>query len=288
MSRYIENALDKRYEVWKNKDYSEEPESMMDLAIADFMRDRPTSRNLDPEFKKWATIQIRTFFFAGHDSTAATIVYCLYLLSKGPGILAQVRAEHDQTFGADITTTAQQLKDRPELINQLPLTTAVIKEVLRLYPPASALRGGMPGVYLEDKNGHKFPTEGLLVWIVHGSIQRNPNYWPEPHSFIPDRWLVAQGHHLYPPKYAFRPFEAGPRDCVGQSLAMVDIKVALALTIREFDFHDQYAEWDRQHPNRSGPKTVFGERAYQVPQGAAHAVHGMPCRVVQRPQTGHL
>ncbi|KAJ5885520.1 hypothetical protein N7495_010030 [Penicillium taxi] len=281
MAQYIGNALDKRYETWSRNNPSNRAKSIMDLVIADFMRTRPTDHRLDPEFKKWATIQVRTFLFAGHDSTAATIAYSFYLLSKHPEILAQVRAEHDRVFGIDTSTTAQQLKERPELVNQLSLTLAVIKEVLRLFPPASALREGQVGVDLKDKNGTKYPTEGFLLWILHGSIQRNPNYWPEPHAFLPDRWLVGPGHTLHPPKYAFRAFELGKRDCIGQSLAMLDIKITLVLTLREFDFQDQYPEWDRQHPC-AGIKTVFGERAYQVAQGASHPANGMPCRVIQR------
>ncbi|KAJ5563772.1 hypothetical protein N7513_000014 [Penicillium frequentans] len=281
MARYIENALDRRYEAWRQSKPSSRPKSIMDLVIADFMRTRPTDQRLDPEFKKWATIQVRTFLFAGHDSTAATIVYSVYILSKHPKILARVRAEHDDVFGEDITTASQLLKDRPELINQIPYTLAVIKEILRLYPPASALREGQPGVELQDHNGIKYPTDGFLLWILHGSIQRNPNYWSDPHSFLPDRWLVEPGHPLYPPKHGWRVFELGPRDCIGQSLAMLDIKITLVLTLREFDFQDQYAELDRLHP-KNGPQTVFGERAYQVPQGASHPADGMPCRVKQR------
>lgn len=281
MAQYIGNALDKRFEAWRQNKPSSRPKSIMDLVIADFMRARPTDQKLDPNFKEWATRQVRTFLFAGHDSTAATIAYSMYMLSKHSEILAQVREEHDNIFGEDLSTTPQRLKDSPELINRIPYTTAVIKEILRLFPPASALREGQPGIELQDKNGTKYPTEGFLLWILHGSIQRNPNYWPEPHKFIPDRWLVDQAHPLHPPKHAMRAFELGPRDCIGQSLAMLDIKITLVLTLREFDFQDQYVEWDRLHPS-AGPKTVFGERAYQVPHGASHPADGMPCKVFRR------
>lgn len=142
---------------------------------------------LDPEFKAWATIQIQTFLFAGHDSTAATIVYSIYLLSKHPEILAKVRSEHDEVFGPGITAAAGMLKQHPELINRLPYTLAVIKETLRLFPAASALREGQPGVYLQDRNGSKYPTDSLCIWIIHTGVQRNPNYWPEPHAFKPER-----------------------------------------------------------------------------------------------------
>jgi cytochrome P450 len=283
MNRYIHAELDKRYEDWKSNKPAARAKSVMDITIAAYMGEREASEKLDPEFKVWATAQIRLFLFAGHDSTAATIVYSLYMLSKHPEALAKVRAEHDQVFGGDVDSAAHVLKAHPNQINKLTYTTAVIKETLRLFPPASGMRGGLPGVFLRDKNGTKFPTEGLNIWIIHGAIQRNPDYWVDPHSFLPERWLVEPGHSLHPPKGGWRPFEFGPRNCIGQTLAMLDIKITLAMMVREFDVHDQYAEWDQLHPS-SKIKTVLGERAYQVPQGAAHPVHGFPCKISMRPK----
>jgi cytochrome P450 len=281
MDQYIGKELDKRYEDWKSNEPTARAKSVMDIAIAGYMSERKAVERLDAEFKAWATAQIRLFLFAGHDSTAATIVYSLYMLSKHKDILAKVRAEHDQVFGGDADSAAHMLKEHPQLINKLTYTTAVIKETLRLFPPASSMRGGLPGVFLRDTNGNKIPTDGLNLWIIHGAIQRNPHHWPDPHSFLPERWLVEPGHSLYPPAGGWRPFEFGPRNCVGQTLAVLDVKVTLAMTVREFDVKDQYAEWDRLHPS-SRIKTVFGERAYQVPLGAAHPVHGFPCKVSVR------
>ncbi len=202
-------------------------------------------------------------------------------MTPHPEALSRIRAEHDEVFGGGVDSAAKVLINSPKEVNRLPYTTAVVKETMRLFPPASGMRGGLPGVVLRDKNGNQFPTEGLNLWIVHGAIRRNPSYWLDPHSFLPERWLVEPGHPLYPPKGGWRPFEFGPRNCIGQSLTMLDTKIALAMTVREFDISDQYAEWDRLHPS-NGPKTVFGERAYQVPQGAAHPVHGFPCKVTRR------
>ncbi|GAB1198628.1 hypothetical protein APSETT444_007955 [Aspergillus pseudonomiae] len=283
MNHYIGIELDKRYETWRQQKPSIRGNSIIDIVLAEYMSTRQAGATLDPGFKSWATIQLRTFLFTGHDSTAATIAYSIYLLSKYPDILSKVRTEHDAVFGTDISSTAGTVKQYPELINRLPYTLAIIKETLRLFPAASALREGQPGVYLQDKNGTKYPTEGLCIWVIHGGIQRNPNYWPDPHVFKPERWLVGPGHPLYPPKGAWRPFEQGIRDCIGQALALVNIKITLVLILREFNFQDQYAEWDRQHP-RSGPRTVFGERAYQIPQGGSHPVDGLPCRVSLRNQ----
>jgi cytochrome P450 len=275
MNSYIDAELDKRYEVWKSSKPVTRAKSVMDIIIDAYMKERRTSDTLDAEFKKWAIVQIRLFLFAGHDSTASTIVYALHMLSKHPGALSGVRAEHDRVFSV---AAVDVLKTHPEKINQLPYTTAVIKETLRLFPPASGMRGGLPNVFLRSKSGVKFPTENLNLWIIHTAVQRNPKYWTDPDAFLPERWLVESGHALYPPKGGWRPFERGPRDCVGQTLAMLDIKVTLAMVVREFDVKDQYEEWDRANPS-TGIKTVFGERAYQIPQGAAHPVHGFPCKV---------
>ncbi|KAL4934895.1 hypothetical protein BDV06DRAFT_208071 [Aspergillus oleicola] len=290
MNRYIGVELDRRFEEWKHSAGNVEVGSIMDLVIAQYMANKnPASvsaaaasgSSLDASFKTWATQHIRLFLFAGHDSTAATIIYALYLMSKHKEILSRVRAEHDAIFGTDLSTTASQLSSTPELTNKLPYTLAVIKETLRLFPPASGMREGQPNISLADRHGNYFPTAGVCIWIIHGAIHRNPDYWARPHEFLPERWIVGPEDPLYPPHGGWRPFEHGPRDCIAQNLALLDIKITLALMVRMFDFQDRYEEWDRLHP-RQGPRTVFGERAYQVPLGGAHPVDGLPCQVSLR------
>lgn len=284
MDQYISAELDKRYQEWRNSSISVKTKSVIDLALADYMRDRKANETLDLEFRSWACAQIRLFLFVGHDSTAATIVYCLYLLSKHPEAMERIRKEHDDVFGGEISKAPQLLKDHSQLINQLPFTTAVIKETLRLFPPAAAFRGGLPGVSLRNPKGsEKYPTEGCGIWVMHNAIHRNPEYWPEPAKFLPERWLVGPEDPLYPPKWGWRPFEYGSRNCVGQTLVMLDIKVTLVMVIREFDVKDAYDEWDRLN-GTTGIKTMDGERAYQVARGSDHPVNGFPCRVMMRQQ----
>ncbi|GKZ93950.1 hypothetical protein AnigIFM59636_007308 [Aspergillus niger] len=288
MDHHIGLELEKRYQEYLQQNQSTKPrgKSIMDIVIAEYMKHRPASQThtatLDPEFKAWAIIQIRLFLFVGHDSTAVTIIYCLYLLSKYPDALVKIRAEHEQIFGPKTTSVATQIKEHPEKTNQMPYTTAVIKEALRLFPPANGLRFGRPGVSLTDthsSDGRTFPVDDCAVWIVHTAIQRNPGYWPHAHKFVPDRWLVEPGHELYPPTGGWRPFERGARDCVGQNMALLAIKISLAMVVREFDFDSQYEEWDRMNPASGAVRTMFGERAYMVAKGAAHPAQGYPCKV---------
>jgi cytochrome P450 len=278
MDQYISTEIDKAYEEWKSAGVtSAKSKSVMNLVIEEYMNGKEAKASLDPQFKKWAIVQIREFLFVGHDSTAATIVYCIYLLSKNKSALTKIRAEHDNVFGSDFSMASNAIKEQPQLINQLPFTTAVIKEALRLFPPASGLREGLPGVSFRDSKGNQYPTEGLTIWILHPSIHRNPRYWPQADSFIPERWLVEADDPLYPPRGGWRPFEFGPRNCIGQTLVMLDVKVALVMLIREFDIHDAYDEFDQSNSTK-GIKTVDGERAYQISQGAAHPADGFPCR----------
>ncbi|KAL4908430.1 hypothetical protein BDW74DRAFT_188459 [Aspergillus multicolor] len=293
INHYIGIELEKRYQEWKHQDQkstSSAPKTLMDMAIIEHMKTHPaTGPTLDPEFKAWAIAHIRLFLFVGHDLTAVIIMYAHYLLSKHPAILYKLRAEHDEVFGTDLTKTAPQLRASPEKINNLPYTLAVIKETMRLFPPANGIRQGPENVTLRDpKAGTSYPTKDCAIWALHLAIQRNTSHWADPHSFVPERWLVEPGHPLYPPPGAWRPFEHGPRDCIGQTLALVDIRTTLVMTVREFDFHDQYAEWDKRNPDH-GLNTVFGERAYMVQAGSGRPAQRMPCKVTltaRSPLTG--
>lgn len=233
---------------------------------------------MDAIFKGFAMSQIKLFIFAGHDTTSSTLDYIFYLLSKSPSALQRLRAEHRKVFALDFKETASMIIDNPHLLNQLPYTVAVIKETLRLFPPASSPREGELGFFVTDEQGRQFPTEGCLVWSVHHAVQRNLAYWPQPDSFFPERWLVPKGDPLYPIEGAWRPFELGPRQCIGQQLAMTEMKIVLALTIREFNIRPAYEEWDHLNP-KAGPKTVDGERAYQIVRGGGHPSDAFPCRV---------
>ena len=283
MDNYVSKELDKRF-TERQKSDDAPVHSIIDLVLDNYMKENPsekTSSQMDPSFKKWLSVHIRTFLFSGHDSTASTIEYCYHLLSKHPEAMTRIRAEHNEVFGPELSTVGAQLLEQPQKINMLPYTTAVLKESMRLFPAASAVRKGQPNAVLQDPNGNHFPTEGVTVLVMHSSLHINPNYWQEPNSFIPERWLVGPEHPLYPVKGAWRPFEFGSRNCIGQTLVMQDVKTVLAMTVREFDVCAAYDEWDELHP-RKGLKTAWGERAYHVFRAAAHPADGYPCRVTRK------
>lgn len=286
MNEYLSDVLDERYVDWRTGKVSpllDSNKSTLDLILADYMskhKDK-TPEVLDASFKKWAIPQLRIMFFVGHDSGTATICYAFYLLSKNPSALEKMRAEHTEVFGHDVSAAAHLLRTQPHLLNKLPYTTAVIKEVLRLFPPASGFRFGSPGAHLVDDNtGRRYPVENNNVWILHSVLHRNPRYWKDPSEFIPERFLVGPDDPLYPVKGAWRPFEHGPRDCIGQALAMTTLKVSFVMLVRIFNVQPAYEGWDRMHGNLlKKDRTYDGERAYQAGQSGAHPAEGMPCQV---------
>ncbi|KAM7214740.1 Cytochrome P450 [Rhypophila decipiens] len=260
--------------------------SIIDIVLAD-KAPRPHGQKNSTQYSKSGhSPKFAVFIFGGHDSTASTICYIFYLLQSHPQALAKLRQEHDIIFGNTVSAS-EQLKQNPALINRLPYTTAVIKETLRLFPPGSAFRRGQKDVYLTDPNGTKYPTEGTNMWILHSALQKHEKYWPHASEFKPERWLITDPEApLYTGrvKGGWRPFEHGPRDCIGQTLAKLDLKVTLVMTVREFDVQSAYDEWDLLHAKeiKSKIKHVNGEQAYQIQSGGIHPADGFPCRVSMR------
>ncbi len=285
MNNIVLKELDRRLEELQSNSESKPNKSMIDLALENYMAKNSSSRNgpvpkMDTTMKLFTARQIRLFIFAGSDSTSSVLCYCYYMLSSNPASLTRLRVEHDEVFGTDLSTIANTLIQKPHLLNQLPYTQAVIKEVLRLFPPAATLREGAPGISITDPQGQKYPTENCYVWVLHQALHSNPTYWKEPDSFLPERWLITDpSDPLYPLKNSWRPFEQGPQNCIGQNLALLEVRTALVMTVREFRIKAAYAEWDAMHPARGRPRTVGGERAYQVDKGGAHPADGLPCRV---------
>ncbi|KAL8732667.1 MAG: hypothetical protein Q9166_002643 [cf. Caloplaca sp. 2 TL-2023] len=290
MDSFLDKELDKHFQSRSeaggtdNSQLRKIHRSIIGLSAESYMKEKSLGRidkKADRAFREFTKTQIRTFLFAGHDTTSSSMCYAFYLLSKHQAVLEKVRAEHDSIFGKDHGQAALVLSNEPRLINQVPYTTAVIKEALRLFPPSSSMREGSPECSIVGPDGSIYPTDGTLIWVLHQSLHRNPAYWIRPDDFLPERWLVGADDPLHPPKDAWRPFEFGPRNCLGQELAMLEVKVVLILVCRDYDVQSAYDEWDLLHP-KEGPKTVKGDRMYQVERVGAHPADGFPCKVHPR------
>ncbi|KAI4598005.1 hypothetical protein KJ359_003814 [Pestalotiopsis sp. 9143b] len=280
-----------------NHQSSQSVKSVITMALEAYLAEREQANvsqdeKLDSTFADYASYQIRIFLFAGTDTTASIMVYVYHYLAKHPDWLWKLREEHAQLFGPDSKDAGILLKQNPVLLNQCSLTHAFIKETLRLRAPAGTLRSGLPGVTITDLQGNEQPMDIAGANILHQALHVNPRVWPRPAEFLPERFLVEPGHELYPDPAAFRPFEQGPRNCIGQTLVWNELKIAIILTCRDLEIRDAYDDFDAkvQREMSFGEKfkrklfgepvmTVHGERAYQTDSGGLHPVNGYPCYV---------
>ena len=114
----------------------------------------------------------------------------------------------------------------------------------------------------------------------------NPTRWPDPFTFVPSRWLPSAQSPLAADKEAYIPFSKAPRGCIGQELAMLELKTVLAMVCRDFAFEARYDELEKLKGDGSGygsdvrgVQTFKGEEAYQIFLGTAKPREGMPGRV---------
>jgi cytochrome P450 len=175
-----------------------------------------------PLSKEQLQAEVVTLFAAGHETTANTLTWTWYLLSQHPAVAAQLHAEVDHRLAGRLPTLA----DLPHL----PYTEMVIKEALRLYPPAWSLATRQATADTEI-NGYLIPQDGL-VFISPYALHRLPQYYPDPERFEPERFNPEREKEL--PRYAYIPFGAGPHVCIGNSFAMMEAQLLLATIAQRF------------------------------------------------------
>jgi len=169
-------------------------------------------------------------FAAGTDTTSHLLGSAIYFLWKYPNVLAKVKEEVDREF-VDLN------KVDIETINRMDYTTAVLKETLRLGGPVTSLFDRTP-VRDDDLCGVNI-KKGDLVIIYLRLYYSSDKYFPQAREFIPERWLSNASHRqdgFKSEPYSFIPFSAGPRNCIGQHLAMIEASILLALFIKTFTF----------------------------------------------------
>jgi cytochrome P450 len=161
-----------------------------------------------------------TTFFAGHETTARTMMFTWYALATNPHVAERLHAELDSVL-ADRMPTLDDL-------HHLPYTLQVIKEVLRLYPPAPFyIRDA-----IDDDILGGFSTQGLPILMSPYYTHRHPDFWDDPLTFNPDRWTAEEEAKMHP--YAYHPFAAGQRTCIGNNFSLLESHILLALLAREY------------------------------------------------------
>lgn len=164
--------------------------------------------------------ELITLLLAGHETTASTLSWALHLIGNHCDVAEQLRAEAIEVLGDRLPG----YEDLPALT----YTTRVIQETMRLYPPVWALTRV---AQVDDcVGGYRVPA-GADVMICPYTLHRHPGFWDEPSRFDPDRFTA--GRVAGRPRYAYIPFGAGPRFCVGNNLGMLEATFVLALLARE-------------------------------------------------------
>jgi cytochrome P450 len=180
-----------------------------------------TQRETDPVVgRQRMRDELVTLLLAGHETTASTLSWTCFLIDKHPAVWQRLHDEAVEVLG-----------DRPptyEDLHRLTYTSMVIEEVMRLYPPVWIL----PRLaQADDEIGGYHVPAGSDVVIVPYTMHRHPQLWPDPERFDPERFDPSRTSNR--PNYAYIPFGAGPRFCVGNHLGMMEAVFVLSSVVRK-------------------------------------------------------
>jgi cytochrome P450 len=168
--------------------------------------------------------QVVTIFMAGHETTSQALSWTWYLLSQHPAAEATL---HDE-----LANVLAGRAPRHEDLANLPYTRMVIEESMRLYPPAHTLL--REAIAPDEVHGHFVPA-GATVLIVPWLLHRKPSLWERPDCFEPERFSAERAWSR--PRFAYLPFGAGPRICIGAAFAMEEAMLILATIAQRYRLH---------------------------------------------------
>ncbi|KAL3474422.1 cytochrome P450 [Aspergillus californicus] len=189
--------------------------------------------------------QVRTFLVAGRDPPSVTLAWVFYEISRTPRVQAAIQAELDVLFGpgtdADAVRSGLASPAGPNLLNGMVYIAAVLKETLRLHTPASTARYSPAGsgLVVTMPTGEKLDLDGVVIYNCDSIIHRDPAvFGPMADYFMPERWLDDKPDRTKTaiPPSAWRPFERGPRACIGQEFATIQMQVIVAVVARQYEF----------------------------------------------------
>ncbi|KAI1261185.1 cytochrome P450 [Xylariaceae sp. FL1019] len=257
--------------------------------------DETSPAHSSPSFVHALFPHLMIFFFGGDDAIALVIPNMFRYLQDNPECLARLRAEHDTVFGTDANTAAAQIRGDPSKLSALPYTVGVIKETLRLSPATITIRQGQKDLNFEVQRSAAagpWPSAGFDVLESTVTIHRDPANFPRPLEFLPERFVSptlpkvnGKGNDSLgqSPTHAWRGFQLGPRRCIGQELAMLELKLVLVLVARKYDVELAWEAWDALRERQTGRKPVVsaveGDRMYTTGKATAHSKDGAPVHV---------
>ena len=163
--------------------------------------------------------EVMTLIVAGHETTASGLNWLWHLLSRHPEVTARLHAELDALQG----------EPKSQQILELPYLGQVIDEALRLYPPGWLIT--RRAIADDELGGYPVPA-GTDIFISPYLVHRNPRCWERPEQFDPDRFRDEAVKERK--RFAYLPFVAGPRHCIGEAFALTEMRIHVARVARRF------------------------------------------------------
>jgi len=240
---YIEGLIAQRRSIAE----SEWPDDLLSKLM--LVQDEETGQTMPDDLLRDECI---TIFFAGHETTARTLTFLWYALAQNPEVARKLHEEIDGIVGRR-TPTLDDLK-------QLEYTLRVIKETLRLYPPAPIY---VRDTITDDEVGGRPIPAGARMMLFPYATHRHPEFWEEPERFDPDRWLPEREAARH--AYAYHPFAAGQRICIGNNFSLFESQVLVAMLAARF-----------------APRLVPGHQPQIGMAGTLVSRNGLPMKIVSR------
>ncbi|CAH0026353.1 unnamed protein product [Clonostachys rhizophaga] len=251
INRRLREIVDEKLKTLHSAPLTGRSRTILTLALQDV-------EHITPEILEEAYDQLKAFLLAGHDTTSVLIDWSIYELSRTPHALKAVQEEVKTLFGSDAydpRAICARLSSSggAELVHQMTYISAVIRETLRLHPPAGSVRMTMPNsgsTCIVSTPQGEYCLDGTWMYINHTIIHRDRAVFGETaEEFRPERWLVGGGTKgtgddeslfmassgSFPPG-AWRPFERGPRNCIGQELANIEARIAITILAHKYKF----------------------------------------------------
>ncbi|KAI1455996.1 cytochrome P450 [Annulohypoxylon moriforme] len=237
ISHQLRGIVSRNFATMKARELQDGPSkksrSILTLSLQDV-------QSLTPEILEETCDQLKTFLFAGHDTTSTIIVWSIYEIFRRPQSLKAVREELDNLFGPEAARDPAIVREKllssggGEIIHNMTYISAVLRETLRLHPPAGSIRIANPGAgFVVSTSQGEYNLDGNWVYLNHNLIHRDRAVFGDSaEDFVPERWLESDGL----PASAWRPFERGPRNCIGQELANIEARIIIAMLAYRYEF----------------------------------------------------
>lgn len=220
--RLLDDFVDGHIRARKLMDPAQAPQDDLLAMLLAARDDAPAAAGHHALSDEELRAQCKVMFLAGHDTSATALTWWCWLMAENPQAVRRARDEIERVLG--------NRDPQPQDMPQLDWLVATIKEALRLYPPAPTLITRRTTADL--RVGDALIPKRSMVWVVPWLTHRDPRWFPEPEAFKPERF-TADAPPL--PRGAWIPFGTGPRVCIGQHFAMLEMTLVAAMLLQRFD-----------------------------------------------------